>query len=233
MEGAVLPVVTATPEVLALYKFRFDANLPPSDAQEYLWRVRQEAETIPDITTVPIDKITKTLEIPSVSDTFLPELPPCSTEKQLGEAESMEILSEFADIRQYLVHIEASYNIPRRMQVCKLSDEDGWRRIFQSTAPHVNILLQMDQIMTRKLLHTMLHWIEEDAINLSRLRGVWIYALLARLDKPLLAEMDACVRDIFRWCWKMRNLVDGDVETLNVILCICSFFGQGEAINFL
>ncbi|OQR92355.1 hypothetical protein ACHHYP_03787 [Achlya hypogyna] len=233
MDEAVLPVEAVSPGVLAEYVYRAEAKLPPADAQEYMWRVRREAAALPDVTTAPVSFQ------PSTTSAFdalrLPDLPPCPTGCGLSDAHEMQVLAEFADARQYLVHVEASHTVPRSMVVPKLGDEDGWRKVFAVTPPTVGMLLQMDQIMTRRLLHTMLHWLEDSddthPPRLSRLRGAWVYALLARLDKPLLADMDACVREIFRWCWHARDVLAStgdDVDTLNVVLCVCGFFGQGE-----
>ena len=232
MDDAVLPVDAVSPEVLAEYTYRANAQLPPADAQEYLWRVRHEAAALPDVTAVAIASLPPPAPT-TIHDIFLPDLLPFPADRGLTAAQAMEITSDFADVRQYLVHVETSYSIPRTMVVPKLGDEDGWRKVFASTPPHVRTLVQMDQIMTRRLLHTMLHWLEDDDVDvpaLSRLRAVWLYALLARLDKPLLADMDACVRDIFRWCWRARSLAPStaNIDALNAVLCICGFFGQGE-----
>mgnify|MGYP006196557267 CR=1 FL=1 len=87
-------------------------------------------------------------------------------------------------------------------------------------------------------------------------RGRWLYALLARLEKPLYRETAASIRQLYRRCCALRYQLSltsdsvaltqestGDAESdansavkfqnslasLNVLISICgSYFGQGE-----
>lgn len=87
-------------------------------------------------------------------------------------------------------------------------------------------------------------------------RGRWLYALLARLEKPLYRETAASIRQLYRRCCALRHQLSltsdsvalapqstGDAESdansavkfqntlasLNVLISICgSYFGQGE-----
>ncbi|CAK4627287.1 hypothetical protein LEN26_014672 [Aphanomyces euteiches] len=233
----VLPVANIPLDVVREYKARVAAQFPPADAQEYMWRVRNEAASLPDVTTA--DVVIAQPKPNTLQALFLPTLPPFPAHLALSPAARMQVLSEFADLRQYLNYVEATL-VARQdrldnLTFPKMSEEAQWRAFFTANSPAVKVLLQMDQVLTQRLLYTMLNWLEdtdnaEDIPRVSRLRAVWLYGLLARLEKPLVAEMDACVRDIFRWCWIARDTTptDSERECLNVLVCICDFFGQGE-----
>jgi Survival motor neuron (SMN) interacting protein 1 (SIP1) len=53
----------------------------------------------------------------------------------------------------------------------------------EGTAPSVSLLLQFDQVLALKLLHHHAAWLHSK--QLSKARAAWIYALLARLTKPV------------------------------------------------
>ncbi|RHY01832.1 hypothetical protein DYB36_008852 [Aphanomyces astaci] len=239
MDNGVLPVADVPADVLREYQARAAAQCPPTDAQEYMWRVRFEAASIPDITTSAV--VIPSVQPNTLQKLFLPTLPPFPVHLTLSPAARMQVLSEFADLRQYLTYVEATLAArPTRLDNIpfpKMSDEAHWRAFFLENAPTVKVLLQMDQVLTQRLLHTMVHWMDDDqdgaAETMSRLRAVWTYGLLARLEKPLVADMDACVRQIFRWCWDLRHRNQArndhrERSSLNVLVCICDFFGQGE-----
>ncbi|ETV95795.1 hypothetical protein H310_10850 [Aphanomyces invadans] len=242
MDASVLPVADVPAAVLREYQARAAAQCPPTDAQEYMWRVRMEAASIPDVTTASVT--IASVQPNTLQALFLPSLPPYPAHLALSRAARMQVLAEFADLRQYLAHVEATLvarpirldNVP----FPKMSEEAQWRAFFLRHPPTVKVLLQMDQVLTQRLLQTVAHWLDDStAPSLSRLRAVWAYGLLARLEKPLVADMDACVRQIFRWCWDMRHkhhsatAVDNTHErdSLNVLICICDFFGQGDEMQ--
>jgi Survival motor neuron (SMN) interacting protein 1 (SIP1) len=53
----------------------------------------------------------------------------------------------------------------------------------EGKAPTVSLLLQFDQVLALKLLHHHAAWLHSK--QLSKARAAWIYALLARLTKPV------------------------------------------------
>jgi survival of motor neuron protein-interacting protein 1 len=70
--------------------------------------------------------------------------------------------------------------------------------------PSVSLLLQMDQVMTRRVLSHLISWVVEDNFPMSYQRALWIYALLARLEKPLHRNESALLRTILRTCCQLR-----------------------------
>lgn len=95
--------------------------------------------------------------------------------------------------------------------------------------PTVSLLLQFDQVVIRKLLHHHAKWLRGRI--LSKARAAWIYALLARLSKPLDINSSALVRELLRRCCKIRAEIqdpeDGIASSCNLIITICGqFYGQ-------
>nr|CCA21951.1 conserved hypothetical protein [Albugo laibachii Nc14] len=238
---------------------RMEDRLPPADVQEYLWRVCFEAEEIPEVVVSDVnprdyDKRQTTClpvlkDCCSVSDpTHLP-----------SEQWKSYLLAEFAEVRQLIKRWQAirsqEINTEERAQVPRQSDEAGWMRFFygrdldaqedatmeideESSAdnteyngspPYLRLALQFDQILTRKLLMYQVEWLE--TLQLTKEHALWIFALLARLDRPTSADVSAIIRQLLRRCWKLRNELNGEDDThlkcLNAIICISGeYFGQ-------
>ncbi len=78
----------------------------------------------------------------------------------------------------------------------------------QPHPPTLPLLLQFDQVLTRSVFHHHVHYFCEYKLPLTRARASWMYALLARLEKPLHREECAAVRSVLRECCERRwNLV--------------------------
>ena len=90
--------------------------------------------------------------------------------------------------------------------------------------PSVRILLQMDQVMARRVLEHQLCWVES-GWPLSKQRGRWIYGLLARLDKPLHREDAATLRKFVKILCKKRN-VGGNKQYIPVINVLLAIIGR-------
>ncbi|GMF52440.1 unnamed protein product [Phytophthora fragariaefolia] len=255
MMAAALPVEGEEAVDVQLIRRRMQQGLPPQDVQEYLWRVRIEAEGIPDVVVAPdVDPrqfdVQQTSNMPTLQSFGLEEAKP---ERVPDDKWKRELLADFAELRQLIARWEAigppkAETVARgdapteilRTKVPRMSDEDGWVAFFfgkpgtevSATPPHLRLLLQFDQVLTRRLLDYHAAWLsEEDATPLSRARAVWIYALLARLDKPVHANVAATIRQILRRCWTLRSELEAPSEiqlkSLNILIVIAGdFFGQ-------
>jgi survival of motor neuron protein-interacting protein 1 len=128
-------------------------------------------------------------------------------------------------------------------------EEEGeqleWRRYLQQHTtnvgggmkPSVSLLMQMDQVMTRRVLSHLISWVVEDNFPMSYQRSLWIYALLARLEKPLHRNESALLRTILRTCCQLRaectkeDEEDGKTSVLpllNVLIVIVGiYYEQG------
>ncbi|KAE8906154.1 hypothetical protein PF005_g6823 [Phytophthora fragariae] len=255
MMAAALPMQGEEAVDVQLIRRRMQQGLPPQDVQEYLWRVRIEAEGIPDVVVAPdIDPrqfdAQQTRNMPTLQSFGLEDTDP---ERIPDDKWKRELLADFAELRQLIARWEA-IGPPKaetrtadsvlteilRTKVPRMSDEDGWIAFFfgkpgaeaSATPPHLRLLLQFDQVLTRRLLDYHAAWLsEEEATPLSRARAVWIYALLARLDKPVHANVAATIRQILRRCWTLRSGLEAPSEiqlkSLNILIVIAGdFFGQ-------
>lgn len=254
MMATALPVDGAV-DVEAVVR-RMRLGVPPADVQEYLWRVRLEAEGIPDV-VVAADVDPRQFDAHQTPN--MPRLAPLAAPANPAlvprESWRRALLADFAELRQLIARWQEvgapeidDDALPLRTEVPRMADADGWRTFFlgrAATPPHLRLLLQFDQVLTRRLLEYHAEWLE-DAPALSRARGVWVYALLARLDKPVHAGVAATIRQLLRRCWQLRNelRVEGSdseedtdhaeeqtprqqLQALNVLICVTGdFFGQ-------
>ena len=70
--------------------------------------------------------------------------------------------------------------------------------------PSTSLLLQFDQVLTRRLFHHHVHYLCEYKLPLTPNRTKWIYALLARMEKPWHREECCAVRSVLRECCARR-----------------------------
>ncbi|KAG7383274.1 gem (nuclear organelle) associated protein 2 [Phytophthora boehmeriae] len=249
MMAAALPVEGEEAVDVQAIRRRMQQGFPPQDVQEYLWRVRLEAEGIPDVVVSDVDPrrfdAQQTSNLPTLQSFGSKST---AQERLPGDRWRSELLADFAELRQLIARWE-DIGPPRkepgteeilRTNVPRMSDEDGWIVFFfgkpeaeeAATPPHLRLLLQFDQVLTRRLLDYHAAWLSDDGMTaLSRARAVWIYALLARLDKPVHASVAATIRQILRSCWTMRCELETPSETqlmaLNILIVIAGdFFGQ-------
>ena len=101
--------------------------------------------------------------------------------------------------------------------------------------PSVSLLLQMDQVMVRKVLSHLSHYVREGWSPVSVQRSAWIYSLLARLEKPIHRDDAAVLFGLLKVLTRVRatvRVVDedrSDLARLNVmIVLITIYFEQGE-----
>lgn len=101
--------------------------------------------------------------------------------------------------------------------------------------PVVSLLLQFDQVLTQRVLSYLISWLDEsDRLNVEC--SQWLYAMLARIEKPLHRDTVAAIRQLYRKCCVLRCKLDkisdgfnADLASLNVLISISGYyFGQGE-----
>ncbi|KAL7687941.1 hypothetical protein Plhal304r1_c020g0070641 [Plasmopara halstedii] len=252
MMAAVLPVEDAKSVDVQLIRHRMLKGLPPQDVHEYLWRVRLEAETIPDV-VVALDVDPRQFDSQQTSN--MPKLQTFGSDEMVQNCRPnkewrAELLANFAELRQLIARWEAigppdaedsNSDIPTetlRTNVPKMKDEEGWINFFfgkedesLATPPHLRLLLKFDQVLTRRLLDYHAAWLCEGVTLLTKARAVWIYALLARLDKPVHSNVAAVIRQILRRCWTLRCELEpqseAQIKLLNILIVITGdYFGQ-------
>lgn len=106
-------------------------------------------------------------------------------------------------------------------------------------APTLKLLLQLDQVITQKVLFYLVDFLEDNNAATQLLignLGQWIYSLLARVEKPLHRDTVALIRQLYRRCCILRNQLsandeffDSKLAILNTLISISGYyFGQGE-----
>lgn len=112
-------------------------------------------------------------------------------------------------------------------------------------APTVPLLLQMDQVMIRRVLSHLYHYVHLgwSVVAGNDRRGEWIYALLSRLEKPVHRDDAAVLFGLLKDLTLARSKIDftsdreGDrkkVAKLNVLIVLIGvYFEQGGSSNKL
>lgn len=200
-----------------------DLSRPPTDALEYLRRVRHEADQIPDVVVADVKPSTSSYD----KDTN-PTLRKVMHEKRTSHladedvddhslthfrAWQQEQVACFIDVRQYIRRWKARGKCAPKSTLPKSSDMQNWRQYilgttnnesvktetFQGNPPLVYVLAALTQVQIKALLDYSLEWLQEDAVY-SDVQGQWLYGLLACLEKPTDADAVACLRSICAAC---------------------------------
>jgi survival of motor neuron protein-interacting protein 1 len=105
-------------------------------------------------------------------------------------------------------------------------------------SPSVRLLLQMDQIMVRRVLSHLAYYIQDGWSAGSKQRSEWLYALLARLDRPIHRDDAATLYGLLKDLTVTRaNLTisetnQEELARLNVLIAIIGlFFEQGNGYS--
>ena len=114
------------------------------------------------------------------------------------------------------------------------SEEPEWCRNIPATghAPEVRLILQMDQVMTRRVLAHLTDFITDGWSPCSKQRSAWMYALLARLERPLHRDDAATLFGLLKHLTKVRANTHverrEDLARLNMLIVIVGlYFEQG------
>lgn len=70
--------------------------------------------------------------------------------------------------------------------------------------PTISLLLQFDQVLVRSVFSHHVHYLLEWMMPLTSERALWLYALLAMMEKPLHREECVAVRGVLRECCRRR-----------------------------
>ena len=117
----------------------------------------------------------------------------------------------------------------------------AWRANLpeQGYTPTTQLLCQMDQVMVRHVLSHLTHFVHVGEVCNSKQLSKWIYALLARLEKPIHRHDAAVLFSLLKDLCRARSKVncdhataDEELPTLNtLIVLIGMYFEQGGGVN--
>jgi len=111
-----------------------------------------------------------------------------------------------------------------------------WRLDMPSEgySPSVRLLSQMDQVMVRRVLSHLAYYVQEGWSPRLQQRSAWLYALLARLDRPIHRDDAATLYGLLKDLTASRaNLVvsqsnQEELARLNTLIAIVGlYFEQG------
>lgn len=129
---------------------------------------------------------------------------------------------------------------------CKLAvEEDPNLPLWKATlpcmgyAPTTSLLLQMDQVLIRRVLGHLVHYIRDGWSPANAQTAAWLYALLARLERPLHREDAATLFGLLKCLTKVRSNLDATddkdkISKVNVLITIVGvYFEQGGSFSAL
>jgi survival of motor neuron protein-interacting protein 1 len=116
--------------------------------------------------------------------------------------------------------------------------EEAWKKSLPEKGynPTTSLLLQMDQVMIRRVLGHLVHFVQEGWNPVIEQRSLWFYALLARLERPLHRDDAALLYRLLRTLTLQRaNLSAKELQNdqlslskLNVLIAVVGiYFEQG------
>ena len=88
-------------------------------------------------------------------------------------------------------------------------------------------------MLTQRLLCVLVDHLEQPGASLAPALSLWLYSLLARVEKPLHREVQAKIRALFRRCCALRGQLaeahDARLAALSTLIVVAGlYFGQGE-----
>lgn len=101
--------------------------------------------------------------------------------------------------------------------------------------PLLSIVCEMSQDEVIHVLDYNVKWIRQ--FGFSNKNGIWIYALLANLEKPLISEVYSTLRELSRVCSEVRSKIESQDQTktlipLNLIICLIGrYFNQCDMVD--
>ena len=103
--------------------------------------------------------------------------------------------------------------------------------------PMLDLVLHIDHGTVEHLLKDYIDVLADESGKVRTHRGLWLFALLTRLEKPLTGDMAAALTKLTKVCRVRRDAVDEaemreesmmeEVKVLNVIILVCEeYFRQ-------
>ena len=90
----------------------------------------------------------------------------------------------------------------------------------------MRLLLQFDFVMTQRLVAMHVRWL--DACALSHNRALWLYALLARLHKPLHRDTCAVLRQLVKRLLVLRDATEEPAALSALLVLAGRYFDQAS-----
>jgi len=204
----------------------------PMNAQQYLTMVREEAKGLDDVTYASPSKRMNTMSS-NIASLFEP-----STNSRLEHIPSQEWEQNFLRVYEKLrndvsrgLHLTA----PSTMQARSPST---WCDLFSkeeapSTASLISKIRHIDIEPGLEALEMDCEGMEgEGSFSIDLRRARWFYALLTRLQTPVMGDTISTIRSLIKGCINYRLSLDADNEVVPMITNLVTIsrlvFGQGD-----
>ena len=99
--------------------------------------------------------------------------------------------------------------------------------------PSTRLVLQLDQVLVRRFLSHLCHYVSEGWSPLAPQRAAWMYALLAKLERPIHRDDAAILYSFLKKLTQVRARLKADERTniasLNILIVLVAvYFEQGD-----
>eukprot|EP01108_Squamamoeba_japonica_P008077 TRINITY_DN7041_c0_g1_i1.p1 TRINITY_DN7041_c0_g1~~TRINITY_DN7041_c0_g1_i1.p1 ORF type:complete len:248 (+),score=29.43 TRINITY_DN7041_c0_g1_i1:43-744(+) len=184
---------------------------PPSDGVEYLMQVRWEARrTMARLAQAParggssgaVDNADTSNNAHTVHTAHTTS--DVDTNAASDSAWTVHCTSQFAELRRRVARALECGERPKNPAIPHANDSVSWIRIVRGDRgpPRLSLLQSVGPMLARSALEHTGDTIRDEANGLALLEressGAWIYALLACVDEPLLADTAAALTAILR-----------------------------------
>mmetsp|Transcript_2406 Transcript_2406/g.4634 ORF Transcript_2406/g.4634 Transcript_2406/m.4634 type:complete len:234 (+) Transcript_2406:175-876(+) len=207
---------------------RIAEGIPPETGEEHFARARLEAAALPEV--IVADK--ETLELVS-------KIEEAQTIRQSGGGRSLpgrdqtnspsstwrkQVELEFIASRHEIMRwtdrlVDGDVVLPELGFTPQKSDSSAWKSLMDERPPSLRLIMELEPKACYKVLKDMIYRFEEDETKQFQQENcAWLYALLARLETPLGAGMDAHLRGLLRMLLTHRST--SSIEAVDVIICI-------------
>ncbi|CAM1327201.1 GEMIN2 (predicted) [Pycnogonum litorale] len=228
----------------------YDISSPPTNGNEYLLRVQQEAKICPKVVVAKFDT-SKFLNSQTVK---VSNSTGCSPAPR-GYAPNLDWqkrqVADFSVLRMKIAAHKArnkqkeEFSCPVKLP--QIDDQVGWCKLCfghnskhdSSTSdqiadlmqPLLSIVTNMSQALIEAILQYHIVWMESHGFSSNQ--GCWFFALLAALEKPLTPEACSSLRSLVRCCSSLRaSLPDADdpkLTPLSLVICLVArYFDQTD-----
>ena len=208
---------------LSQVQSRTAMGIPPSSVEEYLARVRLEAELIPDIVVMTPPSSTSSPAIFDATNTFdISQIIMASTDDERHLQ-----LNHFRTLREKLRYWSSSAVRMNMDEYPKLKDMEGWRHVMKDLHPTTSFLLSLDHIKINVLFKYHVSWLSSSVITSHG--ALWIYALLSRMELPLEISLSGNIRTLLWQCVQQREdecEEHTNIHTLELLITILGVYFQ-------
>lgn len=201
---------------------------PPTTPEEYLRRVRHEARQLPDIMTSHVVPDAYNDRRTRVRLPVKPALPDAPEFAQPKREWISQFLRDFAELQGALQCDDMDCD-PRGIESLLAHTNLGTAHDSTLTAA---LLRSLDQVSTARFLCQRISKVQGSSL-LQEQDAMWLYGLLARLEKPVDASVSASMQALYRHLVHLRakapDRLAQELPWLNILIVIVgACFGQDE-----